>query len=91
MVTSQKRYFIITFNDLTESKKSEIIENIAERFIHSAKGSEVMEMVGSDPTNVSKPNGDAFLDLVYERTKEQAESSYVEWEVIVDIERKKRK
>lgn len=82
-----KRYFTIYFNDLSNEKQMEILESLKNELKDITTKEEVLELVGSDPFDIDRPNVDAFEDVLL-RVDEQAERSWCEMEFVIDLTKK---
>ena len=82
-----KRYFTIYFNDLSNEKQMDILESLKNGFKETLTKEEVLELCGSDPFDIDRPNTDTMEDVLL-RVDEQAERSWCEMEFVIDLTKK---
>ena len=78
----QKSNYIIRFNELSESKQSEIQNNLKKIIMEDR---EIMDRLasngGADPFDMDRPDSDRMLDNIDGAIDRACSRSWVEWQI----------
>lgn len=75
-------HYIVTFNDLSDAKKEEILEDIQKRLRESPQFRELLLGVASDSFDLGKIEPERSQEVTRAISEEFAFKTWVEWEVV---------